>query len=154
MRTLDIVLRAWLLCMSRFAPREKNSCFWKCGWREKSLPGRPQIYFFNRFSEDILFSFLVSLLFLYSCFFFLFSFLFIFYFLIVCLFFEIKNIYSDKKKSNWTTGWITMILLLNNSRFIPLSAVVYQSGTFIRLYHIDCAFNIINLLPLQERCLF
>ena len=42
---------------------KKYSCFRKCGWREKSSPGWPQVYFFNWFSGDILFSFLVSLLF-------------------------------------------------------------------------------------------
>ena len=63
---------------------KKNSCFRKCRWREKSSPRLPQIYFFNWFSGDIFFSFLVS----FACFVFLF-------FLLVCLFFEIKNIYSD-----------------------------------------------------------
>ena len=56
---------------------KKNSCFWKCGWREKFSPGRPQINFFNRFSIDIRFSSLVSFAFLYSCFFF--SCLFVFW---------------------------------------------------------------------------
>ena len=45
------------------------SCFRKCGWQKKSSPGRPQIYFlFNRFSGDILFSFLVSFALFNSCF--------------------------------------------------------------------------------------
>ena len=53
--------------------KKNYSCFRKCGWREKSSPGRPQIYFFNRFSGDILFSSLV-----FFCFF--------WFLLFVCLF--------------------------------------------------------------------
>ena len=64
--------------------QKKPSCFRKCGWQEKSSPRRPQIYFSNRFSGDILLSSLVSFAFLYFC-----------LFLLVCLFFEIKNIYPD-----------------------------------------------------------
>ena len=44
--------------------KRKYSCFWKCGWHKKSSPQRPQIYFLNRFSGDILFSFLVFFVFL------------------------------------------------------------------------------------------
>ena len=47
---------------------QKHSCFRKCGWREKSSPGQPQIYFFNQFSRYILFSSLVSFAFFDSCF--------------------------------------------------------------------------------------
>ena len=57
--------------------RPSYSCFRKCGWRETSSLGQPQIYFFNRFSRDIFFSFLVS--FAYFWFLFLFC-------LFVCLF--------------------------------------------------------------------
>ena len=66
------------------------SCFWKCGWQEKSSPGWPQIYFlFNRFSGDILFSFLVSFALFDSCF-----------CLFICLlFFEIKYVYM------WASKW-------------------------------------------------
>ena len=52
--------------------QKKNSCFRKCGWREKSSPGRPQIYF----SEDILFS-LVS--FAFFCILVFFACLFVFW---------------------------------------------------------------------------
>ena len=57
--------------LSKLFPTEvkKYSCFWKCRWREKSSPERPQIYFFNRFSGDILFSSLVFFAFFDSCFF-------------------------------------------------------------------------------------
>ena len=48
--------------------QKKCSFFRKCGWREKISPWWLQIYFFNRFSRDILFPHLVSLAFLYSCF--------------------------------------------------------------------------------------
>ena len=51
---------------------------------KKNSLRRPQIYFFNRFSGDILFSSLVSFVFLYSCF-----------SLLVCLFFEIQNVCFD-----------------------------------------------------------
>ena len=54
------------------------------GGDKKNSLGRPQIYFFNRLSGDILFSSLVSFAFLYSCF-----------SLPVCLFFEIQNVYFD-----------------------------------------------------------
>ena len=50
----------------------------------KNPPGRPQIYFFNRFSGDILFSSLVS-----------FAFLILVFVVVYLLFFELKNIYSD-----------------------------------------------------------
>ena len=63
----------WVLWKRRLKKRKKvrpkkYSCFRKCGWREKFLPGRPQIYFFNRFSGDNIFSSLVSFAFFYSCF--------------------------------------------------------------------------------------
>ena len=80
---------------------KKYSCFQKCGWREKSSPGGLQIYFFNRFSGDILSSSLVSLAF--------FVFL-LFFFLLVCLFFEIKNIYSDTHLT---------IERVNDKKFLP-----------------------------------
>ena len=48
-----------------------------------------------------------------------------------------------------------MIWVLSKARINPLFAVVYQSGTFIRLYHFDCAFNVMNLLPLcKTKCYF
>ena len=61
---------------------KKHSCFWKCGWSEKSSSRRPQFFFFNRFSGHILFSSLVSFAFSDSS-----------------LFFELKNVYSD---THWT----------------------------------------------------
>ena len=65
--------------------KKKYSRFPKCGWRERSSSRRPQIYFFNRFSRDILFSFLVSFAFFDS-----------FFVAVVCLLlFKIKNVYSD-----------------------------------------------------------
>ena len=54
------------------------SCLRKCGRQEKSSPGRPQIYFFNRFFGDILFSASVSFD------------LFVFLFLFACLFVFLK----------------------------------------------------------------
>ena len=51
----------------------------------KSSPGRSQICFFNRRSGDIIFSSLVSFVFLCI----------LVLFFCLCLFFEIKNIYSD-----------------------------------------------------------
>ena len=77
------------------ANKKKTTCFQKCGWREKSLPRRPQI---NQFSRDILFSSLVS-----------FAFFVFFFCLLVC--FSKWKIYilihirlcrwvGDKKKSH------------------------------------------------------
>ena len=57
---------------------KKISCFQKCGWLEKSSPGRVQICFFNRFSGDSLFSSLVSFAF------------FAFLFFLACLLFFMK----------------------------------------------------------------
>ena len=53
------------------------SSLWKCGWREKSSPRQPQIYFFNWFCGDNLFSSLVSFAVLCSCF-------FCFFYLLLC----------------------------------------------------------------------
>ena len=50
--------------------------------------------FFNRFSGDILFYALVS-----------FAFFVFLFFLLVCLFFEIKNVYSDKHSTTWAGEW-------------------------------------------------
>ena len=61
---------------------EKKTRFWKCRWQEKSSPRRKQIYFFNRFSGDILFFFS------FFCFFWL-------LFFSCLMFFEIKNVYFD-----------------------------------------------------------
>ena len=63
--------------------KKKYSCLRKCGWREKSSPGQPQIYFFKlifrRYSVFFFSSF---------CFF-----GFLFFFFVVCLlFFQIKNV--------------------------------------------------------------
>ena len=81
--------------LSKLFPTEvkKYSCFRKCRWREKSSPERPQIYFFNRFSGDILFS--SSFFFFDSCF---------------CLFFglmlfEIENVYSDTHSTMRADEW-------------------------------------------------
>ena len=57
--------------------KKEYSYFRKCGWPKKSSPGRPQIYFFNRFSGDILFSSFYILVF----------FCFVFF---ACLFFFLK----------------------------------------------------------------
>ena len=61
------------------AKKKKNySCLRKCGWREKSSPGRPQIYFFKLifrrysvffFSSFCFFGFLFFLLLFVYCFF-------------------------------------------------------------------------------------
>ena len=57
---------------------KKYSCLRKCGWREKSSPGRPQIYFFKLifrrysvffFSSFCFFGFLFFLLLFVYCFF-------------------------------------------------------------------------------------
>ena len=87
------------LCM-RFVCKEncvdcakKESCFRKCVIRQKSSPGRPQIYFLINFPQILFFLFQFLLLFLvFLLFFFVVVFVFI---LLLCLFFEIKNIYSD-----------------------------------------------------------
>ena len=70
--------------------QKKNFCFRKCGWREKSSPGRPQVYFFQ------------STFWRYSLFFFSFFcfFLFLFFCLFVCCFLIDIRLYgrvSDKK---------------------------------------------------------
>ena len=67
-----------------FRPK-KYSCFRKCGWQEKSSPGRPQSFFWLDF-PDIL-SFLLWFLLLFC--------ILVFLLLLVCLFFEIKSMYSD-----------------------------------------------------------
>ena len=60
----------------------KNSCFRKCGWREKSSPGRPQIYFFNRFSGNF------SLLFFsFFCIFLCYCFILLFFACLFCLYY-------------------------------------------------------------------
>ena len=52
--------------------QKKYFYFQKYGWREKSSPGGLQIYFFSRFSGDVLFASLVSFAIFDSCFFCLF----------------------------------------------------------------------------------
>ena len=44
--------------------QKKITHFRKCGWRKKSSPGRPKIYFFNQFSGYFLFCSLGSFAFL------------------------------------------------------------------------------------------
>ena len=62
---------------------------------EKNLhPGGRKFIFFNRFSGDILYSFLVS-----------FAFFVFLSFLFVCLFFEIKNVYSYRYSTTRTGEW-------------------------------------------------
>ena len=62
---------------------------------EKNLHpgGRKFIGYFNRFSGDILFSSLVSFDFFYSCFF------VVVVAVVVCLFFQLKNVYSDTHRT-------------------------------------------------------
>ena len=71
--------RKWKCAICREARQKdvrpkKNSWFWKCERWEKYALGKPQIYFLINFTE------IFYLLFLYFCF---------------CLFFGIKNMYSD-----------------------------------------------------------
>ena len=64
---------------------KKNLISGNAGNKKNLHPGRHKFFFFNQFSRDILFPFLVSFAFFYFCF-----------VLFVCLlFFEIKNVYSD-----------------------------------------------------------
>ena len=80
--------------------KKKYSRFPKCGWRERSSSRRPQIYFFNRFSRDILFSFLVSFAFFDS-----------FFVAVVCLLlFKIKKCifwYTFDNAWSWVTKKIS-----------------------------------------------
>ena len=76
--------------------KKKYSCLRKCGWREKSSPGQPQIYFFKlifrRYSVFFFSSF---------CFF-----GFLFFFFVVCLLFsQIKNVLSDTHSTEWAGEW-------------------------------------------------
>ena len=65
--------RVYMRKISHVRPNKKHSCFRKCGWREKSSPGRPQSYLFLiNFPEILSFLYWIIFLFLYSCFFFLF----------------------------------------------------------------------------------
>ena len=89
---------------------KKTSCFRKCKWWEKASPRWPQIYFFNRFSRDILFSSLVS--FVFFCILAFLLLLLLFLLLIVrcflkCTFwytFDLCGRVSDKKTFNQTTS--------------------------------------------------
>ena len=83
------VISSWQNIMQKI----KYSCFRKCGRRVKSSPGRKQIYFFNRFSGDILFSSLVFFAFFDSCFF------------VVCLMLFKLNMYI--LIHNRLCGWVS-----------------------------------------------
>ena len=72
--------------------KRNNSCFGKCVWPEKSSPGRPQIFFFNRFSEDILFSF-----FSFFC-----SFWFLFCLFVSCSL-KLRNVLIHIRLSRWVS---------------------------------------------------
>ena len=91
--------------------KNKYSCFWKCGWREKLYPGGRKfsfyLFFWSIFRKYSLF-FFSSLAFFA---FFIFLFFFVFFLLLVCLFFEIKNIYSYIfwYTFNYTGGWVIKI---------------------------------------------
>ena len=69
--TGKFVLSVAVLKFLRFKiqPKKKYSCFRKYGWQKIFSPGRPQIYFFTRFSGYILFFSLVSFAFFNSYFF-------------------------------------------------------------------------------------
>ena len=75
--------------------KQRTSCFRKCEWQEKSSSGHLQIYFFNRFSGYIFFSFLISFAFFDSCFFCLFCF----------WFFEIEKVYSNTHSTMRAGEW-------------------------------------------------
>ena len=65
--------RVYMRKISHVRPNKKHSFFRKCGWREKSSPGRPQSYLFLiNFPEILSFLYWIIFLFLYSCFFFFF----------------------------------------------------------------------------------
>ena len=77
---------------------KKNTLVSRNAGDEKNCSLAAAIFFFNRFSGDILFSYLVSFAFFAFLFFFLLlllSFFVLLFFLLVYLIFEIKNIYSD-----------------------------------------------------------
>ena len=89
--------------LNGWIPMPKKLLFPEMRVTRKSSPGRPRIYFFNRFSEDILFPslvpfavfvFLLPSLFLYSC-----------SFLLVCLFFKIKKIIFTRPISGNKTNF-------------------------------------------------
>ena len=72
--------RVYMRKISHVRPNKKHSCFRKCGWREKSSPGRPQSYLFLiNFPEILSFLYWIIFLFLYSCFFFFFACLSVFW---------------------------------------------------------------------------
>ena len=93
--TGKFVLSVAVLKFLRFKiqPKKKYSCFRKYGWQKNFSPGRPQIYFFTRFSGYILFFSLVSFAFFNS------YFLFVRCFLILKLYILIHNFWYTKKFS-------------------------------------------------------
>ena len=75
---------------------KKNLISGNAGNKKNLHPGRHKFFFFNQFSRDILFPFLVSFAFFYFCF-----------VLFVCLlFFEIKNVYSDTHSTMRACEWL------------------------------------------------
>ena len=74
----QIYSRTPFFLITKAKKKKKYSCLRKCGWREKSSPGRPQIYFFKLifrrysvffFSSFCFFGFLFFLLLFVYCFF-------------------------------------------------------------------------------------
>ena len=105
------------------AKKTKNSCFRKCGWREKSSPGMPQNYFFYRFSRDILFSSLVCFAFLYS----FFVCLFLCFFrwnIYILVHIELHERMSYKKISTW-------LIFKNKTPFFGLKFCIWISNCII-----------------------
>ena len=160
--TGKFVLSVAVLKFLRFKihPKKKYSCFRKYGWQKKFSPGRPQIYFFTRFSGYILFFSLVSFAFFNTYF---------FVCLFVCsLFFEIKNVYSDthsticgrvSDKKNFTRpifgNKTTFCFGLNYSFFfyrIKSLTSFFWTYCFYKWYYIRCA-NLPNEYIMPEKTL-
>ena len=105
------------------AEKTKNSCFRKCGWREKSSPGMPQNYFFYRFFRDILFSSLVYFAFLFS----FFVCLFLCFFrwnIYILVHIELHERMSYKKISTWQ-------IFKNKTPFFALKFCIWISNCII-----------------------
>ena len=100
----------------KFKDRPKKFVSGNAGDEKNLHPGCRKFIFLNRFSGNILFSSLVSFVFLYSwvcfvlyswvCFVFVFFCLFFFvFFWLVCLFNEIKILYSDPHSTMRVDEW-------------------------------------------------
>ena len=80
--------------------KRKYSCFWKCGWRKKSSPQRPQIYFFKSIFRRYSLFFFSFFCFFDYCFFCLFVRCFLKWKMYILIHIWLCGRVSDKKSFN------------------------------------------------------